>query len=287
MKNISIVEAGTDYGVHVLGADKGPAILTKRIDRTKVNNVFTIEKSNVKKEFEKENKEKNLNAVNEFNEKLYKQVQEIVNKGEIPLTLGGDHSMAIASTLASISKHEKLGIIWFDAHGDFNTFETTETGNIHGLPLAVATGYERKKLCDFHKGNHYPYKNTVIVGARDVDKLEWVNLKDAGVNVFSTEDVRREGVEAIVEKAIKLATDGTNGMHISFDIDMIDPEEAPGVSIPAVDGITVKQAYEMVDVFLKHQDKIKSIDVVEFNPERDKNGVTEQITVDVINKIIN
>lgn len=286
MKNISIIEAGTDFGVNVEGAEKGPSVLTQSIDSNNLNKIYKIEKQSIKKEYEKENKEKNLNAVNEFNTRLYKKVQEVIENGEIPLTLGGDHSMAIASTLASIEKYKKLGIIWFDAHGDFNTFETTETGNIHGLPLAVATGYERKKLCEFHNGSFYPYKNTVIVGARDVDKLEWVNLKNAGVTVFSTEDVRREGAEAITEKAIRIVTNGTNGMHISFDIDMIDPNEAPGVSVPAKDGITEMQAKQMVEAFLKHEDSIKSIDVVEFNPLRDIDKKTERIALDIINKII-
>ena len=286
MKNISIIEAETDFGVNVEGTDKGPAVLLHSINSKNINKIYKIEKQSIKKEYEKDNKEKNLNAVNEFNTRLYKRVQEVLDNGEIPLTIGGDHSMAIASSLASIKKHEKLGIIWFDAHGDFNTFETTETGNIHGLPLAAATGYERKKICEFHKGNFYPYKNTVIVGARDIDKLEWVNLKNAGVTVFSTEDVRKEGVENIVERAIKIATNGTNGIHISFDIDMIDPNEAPGVSIPAKDGITREQAKQMVDEFLKQEDSIKSIDIVEFNPVRDIDKKTENIALDIINKII-
>ncbi len=287
MSKIDIIEAASDLGVTVEGADEGPNILIQNIKNINESNVYKISKGNVIKEKGAENKQKNLREVNIFNEKLYKKIQEILKNGNIPLTIGGDHSIAIASALASIEKYKKLGIIWFDSHGDFNTFETTETGNIHGLPLAVITGYERKKLAEFHKGNFYPYENTVIVGARDVDRLEWVNLKKAGITVFSTEDIRKMGVETVVKNAISIATNGTEGMHISYDIDLIDPEIAPGVSVPALDGITENQAKQIVEEFLKEKKKIKSIDVVEFNPLRDKENKTKEITLDIIETIKN
>ena len=283
MKNVEIVEAMSDLGVHVDGADKGPSVLEKSLTEYKLHR---IQKLNVKKETDKENKEKNLEAVNECNERLYNKVREVIENGHLPLTIGGDHSIAIGSALASISKYDNMGIIWFDAHGDYNTFETTITGNIHGLPLAVITGYERKKLSTFHNGKFYSPHNTVIVGARDLDDLEWVNLKDAGVTVFTTEDIKREGTEAITEKAIKIASNDTKGIHISYDIDLIDPKDAPGVSVPAKDGITKEEAYEIVDKFLEYSDLIKSIDVVEYNPTRDINDKTRIITLNVINKII-
>lgn len=287
MSKIDIIEAASDLGVTVEGADEGPNILIQNIKNINESNVYKISKGNVIKEKGAENKQKNLREVNIFNEKLYKKIQEILKNGNIPLTIGGDHSIAIASALASIEKYKKLGIIWFDSHGDFNTFETTETGNIHGLPLAVITGYERKKLAEFHKGNFYPYENTVIVGARDVDRLEWINLKKAGITVFSTEDIRKMGVETVVKNAISIATNGTEGMHISYDIDLIDPEIAPGVSVPALDGITENQAKQIVEEFLKEKKKIKSIDVVEFNPLRDKENKTKEITLDIIETIKN
>ena len=287
MSKIDIIEAASDLGVTVEGADKGPDILIQSIKNINKSNIYKINKGNVTKEKDAENKQKNLREVNAFNEKLYKRVQEILKNGNIPFTIGGDHSIAIASALASIGKYKRLGIIWFDSHGDFNTFETTETGNIHGLPLAVITGYERKKLAEFHTGNFYPYENTVIVGARDVDKLEWVNLKKAGITVFSTEDIRKIGVETVVKKAISIATNGTAGMHISYDVDLIDPEIAPGVSVPAIDGITEAQAKQIVEEFLKEKEKIKSIDVVEFNPLRDKENKTKKIALDIIETIKN
>ncbi|MBR6034398.1 MAG: arginase [Clostridia bacterium] len=280
---LDIIEAGSDLGVNVQGAEKGPSKITKDL---KGFNIFKVEKANnTLKEYDWTNRKKNLRAVNEFNSRLYDQVTKTTEAGRLPVTLGGDHSIAIASALASINKHKNLGIIWFDAHGDFNTFDTTITGNIHGLPLAVITGYEKRELANFHKGNIYQYKNAVIVGARDLDELEVENLKDAGVTVFTTEDVRKYGAKEITKRAIEIACNGTDGMHISFDLDMIDPTEAPGVSVPAVDGVTKEQAYEMLDVVFENKEKVKSFDIVEFNPDRDKEQRTEKIAVTVLNRV--
>ena len=285
MKQIDIIEAKNDLGVNIDGTDKGPSILTKNIDKDKINKIYTIEKPNYEKETKKDNLKKNLKGVNEFNEKLYETVSNIVEEGNFPLTLGGDHTIAIASALASIKQRKKLGIIWVDAHGDFNTFKTTITGNLHGLPLAVITGYEKDLLADFHKGNFYPFENTVILGARDIDPLELENLKDANVTIFTTADIHKYGVKKITKKAYEIASKNVDGVHISYDIDVIDPKDAPGVSVPAISGITKEEAYDILDVLLK-KDNIKSMDVVEFNPLKDKDGKTEKIAANIVNKII-
>lgn len=282
MKDIAVINACCDLGVHIYGADLGPEIITKDI---KSQNKYTVKMKKQEKQFDKENKKKNLEGVNDFNTRLYNQVKDIVKKDFLPITVGGDHSIAIATALASITKHKNMGIIWFDAHGDFNSFETTMSGNIHGLPLAAITHYEEKELTDFHSGNYYLYKNTVIVGARDLDPLERENIEKCGVTVFTTEDIKNQGVEEICKKAFKIATNGTNGVHISYDIDLIDPKIAPGVSVLAINGINTEEAYEIVDEIIRKADVIKSVDVVEFNPLRDKNKVTENITKTVFNKL--
>lgn len=281
---VDIIEAMSDLGVTVDGADKGPEAIMKNI-KDDCLEIYKVKKMKVAKEKEKENKKKNLKAINEFNSRLYSRVLESLNNGHIPVTIGGDHSIAIASALASIEKNKSIGIIWCDAHGDFNTFETTITGNIHGLPLAAITGYEKNELTKFHEGANYSPQKTVIIGARDLDKLEIQNLKDAGVTVFSSDDIKKNGVKNIIEKAIQIANNNTNGIHISFDIDLIDPKVAPGVSVPAVDGISEKQAYEILDNLLEQREKIKSIDVVEFNPLRDIEKKTETIATNVVSKI--
>lgn len=285
MNKIDIIEARNDLGVNIDGADVGPSIITKDIDKTKINKLYRIDKPNYQKEKEKDNLKKNLKGVNEFNEKLYNTVSNIVKEDNFPLTLGGDHTIAIASALASIQKNKSLGIIWVDAHGDFNTFKTTITGNLHGLPLAVITGYERKLLSYFHDGNFYPFKNTVILGARDIDPLEYENIKDANVTVITTADIQKYGTKEMTKKAIEIASKDTVGLHISYDIDVIDPQDAPGVSVPAISGISKEEAFDILDELLEFND-IKSMDVVEFNPLRDIDNKTKKIADTIVNKII-
>lgn len=281
MKDIAVINACCDLGVHIYGADLGPEIITNDINKNK----YTVKMKKQQKQFEKENLKKNLDGVNDFNERLYGQVKEVVEKDFLPITVGGDHSIAIASALASISKQKNMGIIWFDAHGDFNSFQTTMTGNIHGLPLAAITHYEEKDLSSFHDGKYYAYKNTVIVGARDLDPLEKENIEKCGVTVFTTEDIQRQGVEDICKKAFEIAINGTNGVHISYDIDLIDCKLAPGVSVPVLNGINEEEAYKIVDQIIQNRDIVKSVDIVEFNPLRDKNKVTENITKTIFNKL--
>ena len=288
MKHINIINACTDLGVHVNGAHLGPIELTKNLTHSSINEIFTLQYGNVVKELEKNNKRKNIDELNKFNEKLYNLVSSSLNNEKLPLTIGGDHSLAIASALASIKKHSNLGIIWFDSHGDYNTFDTTISGNIHGLPLAVITNYEKRDLAFFHSGNFYNPQNTVIVGGRDIDDpLEIENLKEAGVTVFSTEDVKTKGADVITRKAFEIASKNTNGVHVSFDIDLIDPKVAPGVSIPAVDGIDQNAAYLMVDTIIKKKNLVKSIDLVEYNPTLDVDNKTKIIALNILNKFLN
>lgn len=287
MKHIDIINACTDLGVHVNGANLGPIELTKNLSHSNINTIFTLQYDNVIKEMESDNKRKNLYELNEFNEKLYKQITSTLENNKLPLTIGGDHSLAIATALASINKHSNMGIIWFDSHGDYNTFDTTISGNIHGLPLAVITNYEKRDLAEFHSGNFYKPENAVIVGARDIDPLEIENLKEAGVTVFTTEDVQREGADVITRKAFEIASNNTNGVHISFDLDLIDPKIAPGVSIPAKDGIDLEESSSMIQTIIKKKDLVKSIDLVEYNPTRDIDNKTKVIALDILNKILN
>lgn len=287
MKKIDIIGACSDFGVHVYGARFGPNELEKKIDKSLVSNIVNVNCSDTQKEFEKSNLHKNLDAVNSFNEQLYFQVASSINNNNFPLVLGGDHSIAIASALASIKKHKNLGIIWFDAHGDFNTFETTTSGNIHGLPFAVLCNYEKKMLADFHDSNFYNPKNAVLVGARDIDLPgELDNLKKAGVTIFTTDDIRKLGIEYVYTKAFEIASNGTNGIHVSYDLDVIDPVIAPGVSIPAADGINLDEAYSFADYMIKNKELIKSIDLVELNPLNDIDLKTQKIAENILNKLI-
>lgn len=284
MENVDIIAACSDLGIHIDGAALGPYKLIESIDN---HNIIKIDKlDNIRKDLSKDNKRKNLEGVNLFNVKLYNKSLQSLNNNKFPLTIAGDHSIAIGSSLASIKKYNNLGIIWFDAHGDFNTFDTTISGNIHGIPLAAITNYEKKYLTDFHNGNYYNPKNTVIIGARDLDKLEKENIQDAGITVFTTEDIKNKGFEHIYEEAFKIASLGTNGIHISYDLDVIDPKFAPGVSIPVENGINETEAFKFIDYIIKYKNLVKSMDLVEFNPLKDVDDKTLNLAKGLLYKVL-
>lgn len=138
----------------------------------------------------------------------------------------------------------------------------------------------------FHDGNIIQTSKAVVVGARSIDDWERDNLKYSGITVFTDEDIKEKGLEAVVEEAFRIATERTKGVHVSFDLDLIDPEVAPGVSVPEFDGISEEEALEINKLILKHMDKIVSYDLVEFNPLRDKDRKTEQIALNLLAQII-
>jgi len=283
---ITLINAKTDLGVTVDGANLGPEILSNYFeDNNKIEQIVNIEKSNKDKSKSPNDLKKNLNEVNEFNKNLYNAL--INTKNSFPITLGGDHSLAIGSALGSIKKHKNLGIIWIDAHLDYNTFDTTITGNLHGLPLAAINGLN-KDLSKFHKENYYNPENTVVIGYRSEEEnqeIELNNVKKMGVTVFSTEDIKNLGIKNVIDKAFHIATKDTTGVHISYDLDVIDPKLAPGVSVPEENGITENEAYLIADAVLNHIDNIKSLDLVEYNPTNDIDDKTKTIALNILNKI--
>ncbi len=279
---INIINANTDLGVHVDGANLGPKLLSKDLNIK----TFDIDKDNVIKSKDKLDLKKNLDSVNNFTKKVFDKELEILNNNDFPLLLGGDHSAVIGSALASQKYHNNLGIIWIDAHGDFNTFASTHTGNLHGLPLAAITGYDCNLLTNFITNKFINPKNAVIVGARSIDPWEIGNLRDAGVTIFTTLDIHEKGVKYIMDKAFKIALNNTEGIHISYDIDVIDPELAPGVSVPEINGINIGEANEIMDYLVSRKDNIKSMDLVEFNPTKDIDNKTYDIATNLLNKFI-
>ena len=247
MKTV-VIGAGSDLGVHIDGAKLGPTQLINDIRNFYTDEISEfIQDPSIIKSRNISDRSKNRYEVNELNEKIYNEIVSKMKEGYFPLTLGGDHSIAIASSLADAKINEDVGIIWIDAHTDYNTFETTVTGNIHGLPLAAITGCKCEDLRVFHRGEVIQPSKTVIVGARSIDPEEQEILKYSEVTVFSTEDIKKEGVEAIMNKAYEIAGNKTRSIHISYDLDIIDPEFAPGVSIPEFEGINVEEAMQICD----------------------------------------
>ena len=284
MKNIKIIGACTDLGVDVDGADKGPSTL---INNLNYENSIVLNKPNCIKSHDENDLKKNLNEVNLFNKEVFNNVKEAINNGYFPITLGGDHSMAIGSALASRSINGNIGIIWIDAHLDYNTFETTITGNLHGLPLAAINGI-CPPLTEFTDKYINP-KNTVVVGYRAQEsnkEAELTNIKRMGVTVFDDDYIKEHGIEHTINKAFEIALNGTNGVHISYDLDVIAEKFAPGVSVPELGGFDLNTAYKVRDILINNIDKIKSFDLVEFNPSNDIDNKTLNIALNIINSFL-
>lgn len=283
-----IFGAGSDLGVHIDGASLGPKQLMNDINAFyKGESMLFQQDANIIKSRNFGDRRKNEYEVEKFNTELYKNIVEKIKEEYFPILIGGDHSVAIASALASAKVNIDVGIVWIDAHTDYNTFESTITGNIHGLPLAAITGYKCNELRYYHDGKVIQPSRTVIVGARSIDDAEKDNLRYAGVTVFSTQDIKEKGIDAIMDEAFKIAGYKTKGIHVSYDIDVIDPYTAPGVSIPEYDGISEEEAMKINEYLVKHMNDILSFDLVEFNPLRDQDRKTEQIALNILTQIIN
>ncbi len=205
-------------------------------------------------------------------------VEESLGKGRLPLVLGGDHSIAIGS-VSGTSNHAaraggRIGLLWFDAHGDANTPDTTPSGNIHGMSLAVLLGHGDHDLV--HLGGRAPKvqaRNTVLIGVRDLDGGEREMLKKLSVTVYTIREVDERGMHDVVDEAIRLASDGTMGIHLSFDLDVLDPEDAPGTGTPVWGGITYREAHLAMEL-LADRANIVAMDLVEVNPVLDTQNMT-------------
>lgn len=277
---ITIVNACCDLGVKVNGSDEGPLALNMYQD--KVDNVLTVKKENVIKELEEGNKRRNIKPLNRFNEELYNTIKD---NNDFIITIGGDHSIAIGSDLASKKKHGDIGIFWIDAHSDYHNMDSTISGNIHGMPFATIDGENGNELSYFFDGEYFDPKKSVLIGGRDIEDPEYINLEKAGVKIYTTDDIKKYGVKKIMDDAYEIVKDAS-GLHISFDLDVIDPEIAPGVSVKAVNGINEEEAYEIVKEIINKKELLKSFDLVEFNPSLDIDNKTKNIAINILNQII-
>ncbi|GAB4448277.1 MAG: arginase [Chloroflexi bacterium OHK40] len=203
-----------------------------------------------------------------------------VERGQLPVVLGGDHSLSIGSVSGS-ARSRTLGLIWIDAHADFNTAETTPSGNIHGMSVAALTGRGHPLLTVL--AGRVPAvrpEHVALVGLRDLDPLEREALRGAGLNVFTMHEVDRRGMATVIEEAARLVTRATDGFHLSFDLDVVDPREAPGVGTPVNGGISRREAHLAMEL-LAATGAIRSIDLVEVNPILDERNATAELAVEL------
>src|ERR671912_300156 len=206
-------------------------------------------------------------------ERLYKASLAVLEKGGIPLVLGGDHSVAagsVAATADFVRREDKpLGLIWVDAHGDMNTPASSDSGNVHGMPLASLLGPEPSELSRI--GGFSPKvlpEHTVLIGIRNLDEREKEIVRASKVHVFTMKDIDRAGIASVVEQALALAGNGTGGLHVSFDLDVCDPTVAPGVGTPVKGGLDYREAH-MVMEMVADSGLLTSLDLVEVNPVLD------------------
>jgi arginase len=211
-------------------------------------------------------------------ERLYKTSLGVLEKGGLPLVLGGDHSLAagsVAATADFVRRDSKsLGLIWVDAHGDMNTPSTSDSGNVHGMPLASLLGPEPAELSRI--GGFSPKvsaDNTVLIGIRNLDEREKDRIRASGARVFTMKDIDRMGVAAVMDAAIGLAGKGTAGIHVSFDMDVCDPTIAPGVGTPVKGGLNYREA-QLVMEMVADSGLLLAIDLVEVNPVLDDRNMT-------------
>jgi len=218
--------------------------------------------------------------------RLSRWVTRAAAAGQFPLILGGDHSIA-AGSVAGMARalrrqRRKLGLLWLDAHGDFNTPETSPSGNVHGMPLAAIAGLgagELTRLAGFSPA--VAPENIALVGVRDIDPGEARNLREAGVRTFTMREIDERGLRAVIHDALAIVTQGTAGFHLSLDLDALDPEHAPGVGTAVPGGLTYREAHLAMEL-LHDARSMLSMDVVEVNPVLDTANKTAALAVELV-----
>jgi arginase len=204
----------------------------------------------------------------------------------LPLVLGGDHSIAVG-TAAGVSGYfrkqsKRVGLLWLDAHGDMNTPDSSPSGNVHGMPLASITGYGPPELVDL--GGYHPTiepRNVCLVGIRDLDSKERRLIKESGEHVFTMRDIDERGLREVMSEAIRFASDDTDGIAVSLDLDFVDPEDAPGVGTPVRGGVTYREAHLAMEMIADSKLMV-SLEVVEINPVIDLHNKTALLGVEMV-----
>ena len=284
-KTINIIGVQMDLGAVRKGVDMGPSAIRHAglLHRIKDIGYEVVDKGDVVPAVEHGEgnpKMRYAKEINDANDRLFSLVDLTHKKGDFPLVLGGDHCIAAGSISASSENFGDIGVIWIDAHGDFNDDQITPSGNMHGMPLSAVCGYGPDCMVDFTDKRVDP-KNVVIVGARDLDPQERVKLQEAGVTIFSIADVHTLGMAEVMQQAIRIASERTNGLHLSFDLDALDPIEAPGVGTPVPNGLTQREAFIACEQISK-SDKLISMDLVEVNPLLDNRNKTGILATELI-----
>ena len=292
-KRVDVIGVPMDLGADRRGVDMGPsavrvANLNARLAAIgwQVEDLGNVAVSQQESEPEGPLNAKYLPQITDTCTRLASIVEEAMDRGCVPLVLGGDHSVAVG-TVSGVSAHlrrkgGKLGMIWIDAHADMNTPETSPSGNVHGMPLACCVGVGPTQLTDLLGfAPKVDPANVALVGIRDIDELERGTVRGTGVKAFTMRDIDERGLRAVMEEAIAIASQGTAGFHLSLDMDFVDPTYAPGVGTPVRGGVTFREAHLAMELICD-SGVMTSMEVVEVNPVIDEVNRTADLAVELI-----
>jgi arginase len=298
---IRIIEMPLDYGASRRGADMGPSAIRLAGLREKLNSLG-IESDDLyppisvppqeyidpATEITKENA-KHLGPIVDSCSQLAAHVEKVLRAGDFPLVLGGDHSIALGSLAGLSAAHAAAGkcpgILWVDAHGDFNTTQTTPSGNIHGMILAASCGFGIPELVNFYNPvRKIDPANVCYIGVRDLDPEERVLMKKAGVRVYTMSDIDRHGISQVINEITRFFRERVDTIHVSFDIDAIDPRFAPGVGIEVPGGLTYREVLFLMEE-MSRTGLVSSADMVEVNPVHDLRNATASMAVNLLGRL--
>jgi arginase len=291
--HIAIIGAPLDLGQGRRGVDMGPsAMRVANLNARLASLGYVVEdRGNVPVEQAEAAPEghpqaKYLPQIAATCQRLALLVAETLSGGGVPVVLGGDHSVAVG-TVSGVShffreRQQTVGLIWLDAHADMNTPQSSPSGNVHGMPLASVVGHGPAELTGLfgYKPKIAP-KNVVIVGLRDVDQTEKSNVAEYGVHAFTMREIDERGMRSVMDEAIRLASDGTAGFHLSLDMDFVDPRDAPGVGTPVRGGVTYREAHLAMEM-IGDSRRMVSMEVVEVNPVIDEVNRTADLAVELV-----
>jgi len=292
-KRIGLLGVPMDLGGGLRGVDMGPsAIRIAGIGRAVASLGYEfLDRGNVpvsrpETRVSRDEKARFLGSIVHCCERLRGRVARLLDEEIFPLVVGGDHSIA-CGTVAGLSswhadRQRKIGLIWFDAHADMNTPRTSPSGNVHGMPLAACLGHGPEGLVNL--AGRVPMvdpRNVCLIGIREVDGGERELVRETGIHVFSMREIDMHGMSHVMDRAIEVATEGTAGFHLSFDVDGLDPQAAPGVGTPVAGGVTQREAH----LLLEHaavSGKLLGIEMTEINPILDRANSTAELAVDLV-----
>ena len=288
MRAVHIIGVPLDLGGNRRGTDMGPSAfrIAGLADRLSALGLAVTDRGDIASPIPEakgpgDARKRYVKDIAKVCQRLYQTSLASLELGALPIALGGDHSLAAGSVAAAAAyqraRGASLGLIWVDAHGDMNSPASSESGNVHGMPMAALLGGEPAELGHF--GGHAPVvaaRHTVLVGIRNLDEREKEIVRASKVHVFTMKEIDRLGIAEVMDRAIAIASEGTGGFHVSFDLDVCDPTVAPGVGTPVKGGLSYRESHVAMEM-VSESGRLTALDLVEVNPSLDIRNATAEL----------